>query len=119
MMYSLSFWKFNLDSEGVLRGENIGSAGERMEQEVLLVEDVIDPEIEREIFRRVVMHLQVDHEEIIEGPVDVRNDIGVVESRILLSAIARPPRMAPAVVRRVCPAKLGPPVRHERHAFTD
>src|ERR1700760_4245866 len=106
MMYSLSFWKFNLDSEGVLRGENIGSAGERMEQEELLGEDVIDPEIEREIFRRVVMHLKVDHEEIIEGPVDVGNDIGVAESRILLSAIARRHRIGPDVVRPVCHAEL-------------
>jgi hypothetical protein len=33
--------------EGVFGGENTGSAGEWMEQEVLLIEEIVDPEIER------------------------------------------------------------------------
>jgi hypothetical protein len=53
-------------SERVFRGENEGSAGKWMEQEVLFVEDIIDPEIEREILGRVVMDLHIHHEEIIE-----------------------------------------------------
>src|ERR1700722_903137 len=63
MGYSLS-----LDgSERVFPGQNKGSAREGMEQEVLLVEEIIDPEIEREIRRRIVVDLQVDPEEFVEG----------------------------------------------------
>src|SRR4030088_1831408 len=57
--------------EGVFPGENVGSPRERMEQEVLLVEEVIDPEIEREILRRVVMDLHVRDDVFVERAVDM------------------------------------------------
>jgi hypothetical protein len=60
-----------------------------VEQEVLLVEEVIDPEIEREIFGGVVMDLHVHDEVVIEGAVDVGDDVGVIQRRILLAAVAR------------------------------
>ena len=41
--------------------------GKRMKQEVLFVEEIIDPEIEREIRRRVVVDFHVHHDVTIEG----------------------------------------------------
>src|SRR5512143_1614294 len=54
-------------SERVFRRQHIGPARERMEQEILLIEDIIDAEVEREVVRRVVVDLRVHHEEIVES----------------------------------------------------
>ncbi|KTT92291.1 hypothetical protein NS44R_14725, partial [Mammaliicoccus sciuri] len=90
-----------------------------MEQEVLLVEDVIDAEIEREVRGRVVMDLHVDDEEIVERAIDVGDDVGVVECRILLAAVARCDGVGPALVRPVGHADLGAPIRHIGNALAD
>ena len=90
-----------------------------MEQEVLLVEEIIDAEIEREILRRVVVDLHVDDEVIVEGAEDVGDDVGVIQRRILLAAVARRDRVGPALVRPVGDAELGAPVRHVGDALAD
>src|SRR5580692_6442399 len=75
-----------LSSERVFPCQHKGSARERVEQEVLLVEEVVDPEIEREICRGIVMDLHVDHDVVVESAVDVGDDVGVIQRRILFSA---------------------------------
>jgi hypothetical protein len=69
-------------SELILACHDIGSAGERVEQEILLVENVVDAEVEREILGCFVVNLGVDNEVFVESAVDMRNDVGVVEGRI-------------------------------------
>jgi hypothetical protein len=41
--------------ESILRSENVSPSREGMEQGVLLVEEIIDPEIEREIPGRIIV----------------------------------------------------------------
>lgn len=85
--------------EGVFRGENVGSAGERMEQEVLLVEEIVDAEVEGEVLGRTIVNLHVDHEIVVEGAEYMRDNVGIIQRRILLAAVARRDRVGPAVVR--------------------
>jgi hypothetical protein len=49
-----------------------------MEQEVLFVEEIVDPEIERETPGRVIVNLRIEHEVILEGSEQVRN--GVIQA---------------------------------------
>src|SRR6185312_3571360 len=107
------------DLEGVFRRENVSPSRERMEQEVLFVEQIIDSEIEREILRGVVVHFHVHHKKVVEGAEYMRDDIGVIERRILLPAIARRDRVGPAFIRPVGHAGLGPPVRNKGNALAD
>src|SRR5262249_38052504 len=51
------------------------TAGEWMEQEVLFVEEIVDPEIERETHGRVIVNLRIEHEVILEGSEQVRNGV--------------------------------------------
>src|SRR3954464_10316547 len=67
--------------ERILPRQDKGPPREGMEQEVLLIEQIIYPEIEREIPGGVVMDLHVHHEEVIEGTEDMRNAVGVIKGR--------------------------------------
>src|ERR1700722_13020275 len=88
-----------LSSERVFPCQYKSSARERVEQEVLLVEEVVDPEIEREICRGIVMALYIAHDGGVESPVDVGHDVGVIQRRILFSAVAGGDGVGPTLVR--------------------
>jgi len=72
-----------------------------MEQEVLFVEEIVDPEIERETHGRVIVNLRIAHEVIVEGSEQVRNDIGVVQRRTLLAAATRRDRVTSSPSNRL------------------
>ena len=48
-----------------------------MEQEVLLVEEVVDPASERKILRCLIVKFHVNHEVIVEGTEHAWDDVGV------------------------------------------
>ena len=54
-----------------------------------------------------------------KAPIDVRDDVGVIQRRILLAAVARRDRIGPAFVRPIGHAERGAPVRNIGHALAD
>ena len=62
-------------SERVLSRHNASPAREPVKQEVLFVEDIIDPEI----LGGFVVNLHVGNNVVIERAVDVGDDVSVVE----------------------------------------
>src|ERR1700683_4352000 len=85
-------------SERIFPGHDESSSRERVEQEVLLVEEIVDAEIDRDVLGRRVVPLHIDHEEVVERTEHVRNDVRIVERRILLAAEARRDGISPAII---------------------
>lgn len=55
-----------------------GSSRKGMKEEIFLIVKIVDAEVERNIFRRVIMDACIDDEEAVERAVDVGNDVGVI-----------------------------------------
>src|ERR1700733_178739 len=90
-----------------------------MKQKVLFVEDIIDPEIKREILRRVVMDLHIHDEKWIECLKDVLRSVGVIKGRKLLTGVARRHCIGPTVIRPISNSERRSPLRDVRNLLAD